>query len=288
MKTLSKILKILTLVLTLAGLALFFTNFVTLHLTDGASVNLVGAQLAWGGKVNELGGSIAKSPKIIFCMILMVIAAIAAALNFRKSQASRWTQIAMTAVAGIYMLVVALSKPWKFFDFRPFTSEQFASEATYTVFVPVTALVILASLVCGIAHLLVEDHVNATAAKKMTIPQRLGRFFREYKSEIKKIVWPGPRSVVKNTLIVLLLCAILGVFIWLIDWGLSSLIKVVTTKSESAPTETVSTEAPTDTSSVESQIEEPTESSDLPSEEPVSSDETESVDNGDNVIVDEN
>lgn len=278
MKALTKILKVLTFVLTLAGLALFFTNFVTLHLTDGNSVNLIGAQMAWGGKVNELGGNIAKSPKIIFCMILMVIATIAAGFNFRKSVGSRWTQIGFTAVAGIYMLVVALSKPWKFFDFRPFTTEEFASEATFTVFALITALVILAALVSGIAFLLVEDHVNATAAKKMTIPQRLARFFREYKSEIKKIVWPGPRSVVKNTLIVLILCAILGVFIWLIDWGLSSLIKLITTKSAEDPAATVSTEAPVDTASIESDIEEPEVSSEVADAE---NEETESVETTD-------
>ena len=40
-----------------------------------------------------------------------------------------------------------------------------------------------------------------------------------------KIVWPGPRSVVKNTLIVLAVCLLVGAFIWLLDWGLGSLVK---------------------------------------------------------------
>ena len=40
-----------------------------------------------------------------------------------------------------------------------------------------------------------------------------GKFFRDVKSEIKKIVWPTPKSVFKNTGIVLVAIIISGIFI---------------------------------------------------------------------------
>ncbi|HIR46199.1 preprotein translocase subunit SecE [Anaeromassilibacillus sp. An200] len=40
-----------------------------------------------------------------------------------------------------------------------------------------------------------------------------GKFFRDVKSEIKKIVWPTPKSVFKNTGVVLVAIIISGIFI---------------------------------------------------------------------------
>lgn len=228
MKVLSKVLRILTLVLSIGGLALFFTEFVTCNV-GGEATGLVGAQLAFGGSVGD-AGALAKSLKIMFCIILAAIAAVAAGLNFKKAKASRWVNIAFTAVSGIYMLVVALSLPWEFFDFRTETGAAITNIA-YTPFVLVTAIVLLAAFAAGVANLMVEDLIEVSETSgKITIPKRIVKFFREYKSEVKKIVWPGPRAVVKNTLIVLVLCAILGVFIWLLDFGLSQLIGLVITK----------------------------------------------------------
>ena len=49
MKVVNNVLKILTLVFSVAGLALFFTNFVTFNLSNGDAYSLVGAQMAFGG-----------------------------------------------------------------------------------------------------------------------------------------------------------------------------------------------------------------------------------------------
>ena len=43
------------------------------------------------------------------------------------------------------------------------------------------------------------------------------RYFRELRSELKKVVWPTPQQVLKNTLIVLVCVLVVGVFIWLFD-----------------------------------------------------------------------
>ena len=54
------------------------------------------------------------------------------------------------------------------------------------------------------------------------------RYFRELRSELKKVVWPTPKQVLKNTLIVAACVLVVGVFIWLFDFvarfGIDALI----------------------------------------------------------------
>ena len=57
------------------------------------------------------------------------------------------------------------------------------------------------------------------------------RYFRELRSELKKVVWPTPQQVLKNTLVVLACVVAIGVFIWLFDFiarlGIDGLISLV-------------------------------------------------------------
>jgi len=46
---------------------------------------------------------------------------------------------------------------------------------------------------------------------------RIKRYFRELKSELKKVVWPTKSQLINNTLIVLLCVLIVGIFIWVFD-----------------------------------------------------------------------
>ena len=43
------------------------------------------------------------------------------------------------------------------------------------------------------------------------------KWFREMKSELKKVVWPTGKTTFKNTLTVLLCSACVGAFIWIFD-----------------------------------------------------------------------
>ena len=43
------------------------------------------------------------------------------------------------------------------------------------------------------------------------------KFFRELKSELKKVVWPTPKQVAKNTLIVVVAVVIIGATVSLFD-----------------------------------------------------------------------
>lgn len=44
-----------------------------------------------------------------------------------------------------------------------------------------------------------------------------GKWFREMKSELKKVVWPDGKTTMKNTATVLLCSLSVGVCIWLFD-----------------------------------------------------------------------
>ena len=60
----------------------------------------------------------------------------------------------------------------------------------------------------------------AEAKKKNWFARTWGaicRYFRELRSELKKVVWPTPKQVLKNTLIVLACVLVVGVFIWVFD-----------------------------------------------------------------------
>ena len=54
------------------------------------------------------------------------------------------------------------------------------------------------------------------------------KYFRELRSELKKVVWSSPKQVAKNTLIVICCVLAVGVFIWLFDavanFGISALL----------------------------------------------------------------
>ena len=49
--------------------------------------------------------------------------------------------------------------------------------------------------------------------------KRICKFFRELKSELKKVVWPTWGQVLKNALTVVVCVLIVGVFIWIFDMG---------------------------------------------------------------------
>ena len=57
------------------------------------------------------------------------------------------------------------------------------------------------------------------------------RYFRELRSELKKVVWSSPKQVAKNTVIVLVCVLIVGIFVWAFDFvarfGIDALIGAV-------------------------------------------------------------
>jgi len=69
------------------------------------------------------------------------------------------------------------------------------------------------------------------SGKKENVFVRAGRsiskFFRESKSEAKKMVWPTPQSVFKNTGVVLATIIVIGLFVFGLDTLLVNLLGLI-------------------------------------------------------------
>ena len=88
--------------------------------------------------------------------------------------------------------------------------------------------------------------------KKPNIFVRAGiaikKFFKDFKGESKKIVWPDGKTVLKSSLVVIVVVAIVSVIVFGIDMGLAKIIEglqTLATGSAEATTEAV-TEATTE------------------------------------------
>ena len=62
---------------------------------------------------------------------------------------------------------------------------------------------------------------NAPAKKKDGFLKKVSRFFRDLKSEMKKVVWPTKKQVLNNTGIAFIMMGSVGVVIWVLDWVLT-------------------------------------------------------------------
>jgi preprotein translocase subunit SecE len=72
---------------------------------------------------------------------------------------------------------------------------------------------------------------KAEKVKKENFFVRTGRniskFFRDTKGEIKKIVWPTPKSVFRNTGVVLVTIVVIGLFVFGLDTLLVNLLGLI-------------------------------------------------------------
>lgn len=64
---------------------------------------------------------------------------------------------------------------------------------------------------------------GANAGKSGGIKQ----YFKDLRSEFKKVVWPSRKTVVNNTSVVLIAMVISAIFIWGIDSGFAALLNLL-------------------------------------------------------------
>lgn len=55
----------------------------------------------------------------------------------------------------------------------------------------------------------------------------VGKFFKEVRAELKRVIWPTPNQLVTNTIAVLVVCLLIGAVIWIADFGLAWLFELV-------------------------------------------------------------
>ena len=91
-----------------------------------------------------------------------------------------------------------------------------------------------------VAAVNVEDKNNAPKAKGKKTPskaeqgkkkesffKRLGAWFRSLFSELKKVTWPTPKDVAKNTSVVVVVVLVFFVLLFAIDYVLAGLLSLL-------------------------------------------------------------
>jgi preprotein translocase subunit SecE len=224
MKVINKISQILATVFSVAALVLFFVPFANIT-TNGTVVSPVGFQLALGTNVTlgETAYNMGMSAHIFFVLLLTFLATVMSGFAF-KAKGLRYGSSAVALISAVYMWVIALNKASQFVDPRPFQKVSAIEHTNAALFL---AIAITLFAVFAIAYLLIDDYLEAKANKTKTIWQRIVLFLRDNKSEVKKIVWPSLRDVLKNTFTVLVMCLVIGALIWVVDFGLGSLIELI-------------------------------------------------------------
>ena len=61
------------------------------------------------------------------------------------------------------------------------------------------------------------EAVKKEDVKKLSFPKRIAKWWREMKSELKKVVWPTRKQVVNNTIVVLVVMIVAAIVIWGFD-----------------------------------------------------------------------
>lgn len=87
-------------------------------------------------------------------------------------------------------------------------------------------LIAAGAAILGIV-LYVVGRIRNKEEENPLVPVRVSKFFRDTKGEMKKVVWPNVPSVVRNTGVVLAMCAVTAVVIVAVDAVLGLLIDLL-------------------------------------------------------------
>ena len=68
---------------------------------------------------------------------------------------------------------------------------------------------------------------TAVVRPKDNIFTKAAQFFREVKVELKKVTWPSRKQTIGSTAVVIALVMIISLFLGVVDFGISSLIRIV-------------------------------------------------------------
>jgi len=57
--------------------------------------------------------------------------------------------------------------------------------------------------------------------------EKIKQFFKEVRTELKKVTWPSRKEVINSTTVVLVTVSIVGLFLWMVDIGMQQLISLI-------------------------------------------------------------
>lgn len=72
---------------------------------------------------------------------------------------------------------------------------------------------------------------NSKAVKKSVAPKKnASKFFKDMKSELKKVTWPNRKELTSYTVAVIVFCLIMAAVIGVVDYGLTRLMNIIIVK----------------------------------------------------------
>ncbi len=69
--------------------------------------------------------------------------------------------------------------------------------------------------------------VKKEDVKKLSFFKRIAKWWREMKSELKKVIWPTPKQTLNNTIAALVVMAVSAIVIWGFDEIAQMIVKAV-------------------------------------------------------------
>ena len=84
------------------------------------------------------------------------------------------------------------------------------------------------SLLLRVVGLLVIAGLASFIVYQTDLGKRIVGFFREARTEVRKVVWPSRAETTQTTVTVFIIVVIVGIFLWLFDMVLSYLFRAVT------------------------------------------------------------
>ncbi len=99
-----------------------------------------------------------------------------------------------------------------------------AGVAGFYYFSDVAGFTLLYRVIALVAIILVAVSIMFTTA----VGHNIWEFALEAKQEVRKVVWPTREETVRTTLLVFGMVFIVGLILWLLDWGLLSIVKSLT------------------------------------------------------------
>ena len=91
----------------------------------------------------------------------------------------------------------------------------------------VVAMISLFLFILGVVLYIVGRIKNKGAEKNPIVPEKVKKYLRDTRGEFKKITWPNFPTVVRNTLVVLAMCAVTAVVIIVVDLVCGELVNLL-------------------------------------------------------------
>ena len=82
-------------------------------------------------------------------------------------------------------------------------------------------------IIAGIVLIVIALFIFVSIKKNTRLGQKIVKFYKDYRSEIKKIVWLSRKELIKKTGVVLVTIIIAAIFLGLLDYAFTNLILLI-------------------------------------------------------------